>query len=79
MSELSESSARLEFAHYFLALEKEMKADGSHVSKSAEWERFIVCAIEDGRAPAEAYLKWRCPRSINGEIRKANKQGKPPG
>ena len=54
MTTLTEQTACIKFAHYFLHLKESMAAEGGKVSKSTEWERCIEHRIEEGEAPAEA-------------------------
>ena len=69
MSSLTEQAPRLKFAHYFLHLKESMETEGGKVSKTAEWDTFIGHMIEEGDLPPEA-AKWKCPRSLETEIRK---------
>lgn len=66
---LTEQAARTKFAHYFLHLKESMESEGGKVSKSAEWETFIGHMIDEGDLPPEA-TAWKCPRSLEAEIRK---------
>lgn len=68
---LTEKQARLAFAHYFLDLKAENARDGAHVSKATEWEGFIAHSIAEQRVPASAKA-WKCPRSLEAEIRAAD-------
>lgn len=65
----TEAQVRKDFAAYFLDLKASMEAEGGKVSKSAEWERCIEHWIEEGDAPAEA-VSWKCPRSLEAELKK---------
>ena len=69
MAHLTEQAARLKFAHYFLHLKESMEAEGGKVSKTAEWETFVEHLIDEGDLPPDA-AKWKCPRSLEAEIRK---------
>lgn len=65
----TEQAIRLEFAYYFLDLQKSLEGDGVKVSKSSEWETFIGRHVAEGALPPKA-VSWKCPGSVEAEIRK---------
>lgn len=69
MRQPTQQEIRIKFAHYFLHLRETMKAEGAHVSKTAEWTTFIQHLIDEAALPPEA-ARWPCPRSLEAELRK---------
>jgi hypothetical protein len=65
----TEEQTRKDFAFYFVDLKAGMAKDGSNVNKFAEWRNFIDRQIAEERIP-KAAANWKCPRSLDAELKK---------
>lgn len=64
----TEQQVRREFAAYFLDLKESIESEGGKVAKSDEWGFFIQHLVDNGELPADA-VKWKCPRSLESELK----------